>query len=146
MTRRLAIFVATIAAYAMTCQGADAKARKHPIDKRLVAVSLGVGAASTATYLSINDWNLNHWNASAIPQLGAYAGTTIGCMALSPMVATMVVNRPLTMREAHVLVASCVLPIIGGWLVNEAYDAHPEWEAGDAPPALKHPGKRHAKK
>ena len=66
-------------------------------------------------------------------------------MAVSPMVATMVVNRPLTMREAHVLVASCVLPIVGGWLVNEAYDAHPEWEAG-AVPVVKHHRKRHAKK
>lgn len=146
MFRRLAIFVAVIAAFAVSCQGADAKSRKHHTDKRLVAVSIGVGAASTATYLSINDWNVNHWNATSITQFGAYAGTTIGCMAVSPMVATMVVNRPLTMREAHVLIASCVLPIVGGWLVNEAYNAHPEWEAGAAPPVVKHHRNRHAKK
>ena len=54
----------------------------------------------------------------------------IGCAALSPMVATVVLNRPLTFREAHYLIASCVLPIVGGWLVNQAYDAHPEWEPG----------------
>jgi hypothetical protein len=23
-----------------------------------------------------------------------------------------------------------VVPIVGGWLVNEAYNAHPEWEPG----------------
>ena len=78
MFRKLAIFAAVIAAFAVTCQGADAKSRKHHTDKRLVAVSLGVGAASTATYLSINDWNVNHWNATSITQFGAYAGTTIG--------------------------------------------------------------------
>jgi hypothetical protein len=120
MFRRLAIIVAVIAAFAVTCQGADAKSRKHHTDKRLVAVSIGVGAASTATYFAINDWKWNHWEASGITQFGAYAGTTIGCMAVSPMVATMVVNRPLTMRETNVLVASCVLPIVGGWLVNKA--------------------------
>jgi hypothetical protein len=145
MNRALAILAGVIAAFVFTCQGADAHWRKHHFDKRLVAVSVGVGAASTATYLSINQWNVNHWNATSITQFGAYAGTAIGCMAVSPIVATVVVNRPLTMREAHVLVASCVLPIVGGWLVNEAYNAHPEWEAGSAPPVVKHRRKRHAK-
>ena len=68
-------------------------------------------------------------------------------MAVSPIVATVpwsIARR--AMREAHVLVASCVLPIVGGWLVNEAYNAHPEWEAGSAPPVVKHHRKHHAKK
>lgn len=145
MNKALAMLTAAIAAFVFTCQGADAHWRKHHVDKRLAAVSIGVGAASTAAYFSINDWKFGHWQASSITQFGAYAGTMIGCMALSPMVATVVVNRPLTMREAHALVASCVLPIIGGWLVNEAYNAHPEWEAGNAPPPAKHHRKRHAK-
>lgn len=145
MNKALAMLTAAIAAFVFTYQGADAHWRKHPVDKRLAAVSIGVGAASTAAYFSINNWKFGHWQASSISQFGAYAGTTIGCMAVSPMVATVVVNRPLTMREAHVLVASCVLPIIGGWLVNDAYNAHPEWEAGSAPPAVKHHKKRHAK-
>lgn len=142
MNRKLAIFAAVVAAFVFTCQSVDAKWRKHHIDKRLTAVSIGVGAASTAAYFSINHWSTNGWNASSITQFGAYAGTTIGCMAVSPMVATVVVNRPLTMREGHVLVASCALPIVGGWLVNEAYNAHPEWEA-DAKPA--HHRKHHVK-
>jgi hypothetical protein len=146
MNKALAMLTAAIAAFVFTCQGADAHWRKHHVDKRLVAVSIGVGAASTAAFFSINNWKFDHWHASSISQFGAYAGTTIGCMAVSPMVATVVVNRPLTMREAHVLVASCVLPIVGGWLVNQAYNAHPEWEAGSAPPVVKHHRKRHAKK
>ena len=146
MNRALAVLAAVIAAFVVTCQGADAHWRRHHTDKRLVAVSIAVGAASTATYLSINSWKFDHWNATSITQFGAYAGTTIGCMAVSPMVATVVVDRPLTMREAHVLIASCVLPIVGGWLVNQAYDAHPEWEAASAPaPVVKHHRKRHAK-
>ena len=46
------------------------------------------------------------------------------------------------MREAHVLVGSCVIPIVGGWLVNEAYDAHPEWDAGDHAALDKHHHKK----
>jgi hypothetical protein len=51
------------------------------------------------------------------------------------------VNRPLKFQEAHYLIASCVLPVVGGWLVNQAYAAHPEWE-----PGYKLHGKKHGKK
>jgi hypothetical protein len=47
------------------------------------------------------------------------------------------------MREGDVLAVSCVIPIIGGWLVNAAYDAHPEWEAGDRPVVKAHYQHRH---
>jgi hypothetical protein len=142
MTKRLAILTAVLAAFAFICQGADAKGRKHPIDKRIRAVAIGVGAASTAAYFAINDWKWNWNNSSGISQWGAWGITTVGCAALSPMVATVVLNRPLTMREGHVLIGSCVVPLIGGWLVNEAYNAHPEWEAGEQPAAKKIAAKR----
>jgi len=146
MSRPLALLAALVAAFVFTCQSAEAHWHKHHADRRLAAVSLGVGAASTAGFLSINHWDFNHWNASSLSEGGAFALTTVGCMAVSPMVATAVLNRPLTMREAHVLMASCVLPIIGGWLVNAAYDAHPEWDTdGAPPPVIKHQRRRHAK-
>lgn len=40
--------------------------------------------------------------------------------------------RPLTCREAHVMIAGCVIPIIGGWLVDQAYEHHVLW-APDEP-------------
>jgi hypothetical protein len=42
-----------IAAFALS---ADAEWRKHYTDKRITAVSIAVGAASTATYFGINHW------------------------------------------------------------------------------------------
>ena len=138
MNRKLAIFAAVIAAFAFTCQGADAKSRRH-IDKRLTAVSIGVGAASTATYFALNDW---HWKwdsgRSGITSLGAWGITTMGCAALSPMVATAVLNRPLKFREAHILIGSCVVPFVGGWLVNEAYNHHVLWAPDEAPDDMVH--------
>jgi hypothetical protein len=146
MNRKLAIFAAVIAAFAFTCQSADAKWRKHHTDKRLAAVSIGVGAASTAAFFAINDWHWNNWNnSSGLTRGGAWAATTIGCMAVSPMVGTVVVGRPLTEHEAQYLVVSCALPIIGGWLVNAAYDAHPEWEPATNKHHWKHHKKHHAK-
>jgi hypothetical protein len=81
----------------------------------------------------------------------------MGCAALSPIVATAVINRPLTYREAHIMIADCLIPIVGGWLVNEAYNQHILW-APDEPqaqalaqepvahePVVKHRKKRQAK-
>ena len=133
MKRTLAILAAVIAACAFTAQSANAGGRHHHHHHigKLTAVSIGVGAASTVGYFAINHWQTNGWNGTGgISQGAAWGITTIGCMAVSPMVATVVLNRELTMREGHVLAASCVLPIIGGWLVNAAYDAHPEWDGG----------------
>lgn len=138
MNRKLAIFATVIAAFAFACQSADAKSRRH-IDKRLTAVSIGVGAASTAAYFALNDW---HWkwdsSRSGITSLGAWGATTLGCAAVSPIVATAVLGRPLKYREAHILIGSCVVPIVGGWLVNEAYNSHILWAPDEAPAKYHH--------
>jgi len=138
MIRKFAAVAGILAAFVFTCQGAQAG---HRIDKRLTAVSIGVGAASSAAYFAINDWRWKWNNTHGLTSLGAWGLTTIGCAALSPMVATVVLNRPLTMREGHILIASCVLPIVGGWLVNEAYNAHPEWDPEAKPVRKKKHGK-----
>lgn len=128
MKRSLALAAACIAAIAFSVQAADAGMLRH-VDKRVTVVALGAGAASTAAYFAINKWKFNGWdNGSGLSRLGAWGVTTLGCAAVSPMVATVVLKRELTSREAGILIGSCVVPIIGGWLVNQAYEAHPEWE------------------
>jgi len=129
MNRKIAVFAALIGAFALTCQNAQAGGRHHHINKKIVAVAIGVGAASTAAYFAINNWHWSGWNnGSGLTRVGAYGVTSLGCAAVSPMVATVVLNRALTQREGHILIGSCFLPIIGGWLVNEAYNAHPDWD------------------
>ena len=146
MNRKLAFVAAVIAAFAFTAQAADAKSRRH-VDKRLVAVSIGVGAASTAGFFALNDWHFNHWDSArhGVTSLGAWGLTTAGCAALSPIVATAVLKRPLKYREAHILVGSCLVPFVGGWLVNEAYNHHILW-APDEQDEPRHVRRRHAKK
>jgi hypothetical protein len=146
MNRKFAIFAAVIAAFAFLCQGADAHDRRH-VDPRLTAVSIGVGAASTATYFAITDWKWNGGGNSGLGNWGAWGVTTGGCIAVSPIVATVVLNRPLKYREAHILAASCVIPFVGGWLVNEAYNHHVLWapdeQAGGAKTMKHHRHHRH---
>jgi hypothetical protein len=146
MNRKLAIAAAVIAAFAFTTQAASAHGLFHKHKhKRLTAVAIGVGTASGVGYLAINNWKWRSWsNASGLTRLGAWGLTTMGCAAVSPMVGTVVLNRPLTMREAHYLIASCVLPVVGGWLVDAAWDAHPEW--APAAPAAPMKKRHHAKK
>ena len=133
MKRSFALAAAVIAAFTLTMQTADAGGRRH-IDKRLKVVALGTGAASTAAYFAINNWRWSDWSyKDGLTRFGAWGVTTMGCAAISPMIGTVVVNRPLTQREGHVLIGSCVVPIVGGYLVNAAYNAHPEWEAAPAP-------------
>jgi hypothetical protein len=132
MNRKFIVFAALVAAFAFACQTAQAHGPRNHDKKKLAAVAIGVGAASTAGFFALNNWRWNGWDthgtAGGLTRLGAYGATTIACAAVSPMVGTVVLQRPLTMREAHVLVGSCVVPIVGGLLVNAIWDAHPEWE------------------
>lgn len=142
MNRKFATFAAVLAVFLIVAQSADAGGRKK-VDKRITAVALGIGAASTAAYFALNDWKWKWSSPHGISSLGAWGATALGCAALSPMVATVVLKRPLKYREAHILTGSCVVPIIGGWLVNEAYNTH--WlTAPDEGPVKKK--RRYAKK
>jgi hypothetical protein len=154
MTRKFVMFAAALAAIAFAAQGAQAQEHRH-LDKRIKAVEVGVGAASTAAFFAMNNWNWK-WDSgrSGVTALGAWGLTTMGCAALSPIVATAVIQRPLTYREAHIMIADCLIPIVGGWLVNEAYNQHILWApdepqaqaaAVEEPVVVKHSKKRHAK-
>ena len=141
MKKHLFVFAAALAMVGFLGASAEArsvrKAKPYaPVakfDHRLVPVGIATGLGATAAYFAINDWNWN-WNRNAtrgawVGSAGAYALTTGGCMAVSPMLGTVVVGRPLTPREAHVLMGGCLIPIVGGYLVNAIWDATPQWEA-----------------
>ena len=136
MNRKIAVFAALIAAFAFATQSAEAGGRHHD-KKKLAVVAVAAGAASTAGFFALNNWRWNGWDthgsAGGLTKLGAWGATTMACAAVSPMVGTVVLGRQLTMREAHVLVGSCVVPIVGGLVVNAIWDANPQWEARAVP-------------
>jgi hypothetical protein len=137
MKSRFALALGLLAAVALASQSAEAGGRRH-VDKRVGTVAVAAGAASTAAFFAIGDWKWHDWDSTNFTRLGAWTATTVGCAAVSPIVATLVVNRPLTQREAGVLVGSCVVPIVGGWLVNAAYNANPSWEGKPVAHKKKH--------
>ena len=118
-------FSVAVVVLAFFLQGVNA-AERH---RGVTAASIGVGAASTAAFFALQGWTLdgNH-RSGALGSTGAAIVTTAGCLALSPIVGTVLTRRELTYREAYGLFADCVIPFIGAWLVDKAFDAHPEWE------------------
>jgi hypothetical protein len=105
-------------------------------DPRLTAVGLGVGIAG-----DVVSWDLTKRHGypavRSMTPLGAYAATAGGCIIVYPMVATVVLNRMLTPREAYTGMANCVIPFIGGWLVDAALP-HDAWTDGTPPAPAKH--------
>jgi hypothetical protein len=138
--------IARAAAVAVIVFGFTAAANAtSPRDRTTLAVvGTGVGTGMGAANLALNDWRFTHWDSArhGITALGAWGLTTMGCAALSPIIATAVLNRPLTYREAHILIGGCVIPIIGGWLVDQAYENHILW-APDEPQQQVRVAKRH---
>ena len=120
MKKFLTLLVMTLTAFAVLTQTADAHKKRDRVtvykaDNRLRDTQWGMSGATTGAYFA----------AGATSAAGL--ATTLVCLPLAPIVSTAVIKRELTMREAHVLAGSCVIPIVGGYLVNWVWDTHPEW-------------------
>ena len=100
-------------------------------DPRLWATGVVVGLGATAGYIA---WRHQRGTSTTslqsgrITPLAAYTLTAIGCAAAFPIVGTLVVNRPLTTREAYTGIANCIVPFIGGWWVEAMYHGQAWYE------------------
>ncbi len=139
---KLVVIAITLAVFGAGVQGAGAEpalsqnsaavspgAKTAPHSSRAQSFSIkagttGVNAATTGTYAT---QAYRGGGYQGVPLAAAWgAGTTFGCMALSPIVAGALVNanehRQLTSREVHVMLADCAIPFIGGWLMGKYWD------------------------
>lgn len=116
-------------------------------DPRLTATGIGLGIASTgATYALTHKHGVPAVR-TASPGV-ALGVTTFGCMVLYPIIGTIALHRELTPREAYSGIAGCVIPFIGGWIVDQTlphnawYDGIPVRRA-DHPHASRQSVRRH---
>jgi hypothetical protein len=134
--KRLAFAVATLAAVTMLmAQGARAEEGFHLFrgDRKLIVPGIAAGLVTTGAYYAVR----NHGGGfKRVTPLAAWGLTTVGCMALTPLVSGIVVQRELTRREVHVMLASCIVPFIGGWVMDAYFDRHPERDSVP-PPVVK---------
>lgn len=134
MNRKIAVFAAALAAFTFVGPSAHAGEDNlfdilNPFGTPVKTAGTIAGAGTTAAYFAINDWKWK-WDAASagISSAGAMTLTTVGCAAIAPMIATVLLERPLTYREAGKLTVGCVIPIIGPMIVDKLYDDNPEWE------------------
>ena len=100
----------------------------HGQDCHLFWGGAGIGVATgvTSYYLTKKHGVPPHRPMSA---WGAYGITTYACAVVYPFVGTWLLNRPLTPREMYIGVGECMVPFIGGWLVD-TYLPHDAWTDG----------------
>lgn len=97
-------------------------------DPRLTATGIGLGIASTGA-----SYALTHKH--GVPAVrtmspgAAFGVTTFGCMVLYPIIGTIALQRELTPREAYSGILGCVVPFIGGWIVDQTLP-HNAWYDG----------------
>jgi hypothetical protein len=103
----------------------------HNQDPRLFYLGVGVGAATTVGgyYLTKKYGSPAH---APVTDLGAYGITTGACIVAYPFLGTIILNRPLTPREAYIGMAECIVPFIGGWFVD-TYLPHTAFYDGTPP-------------
>jgi hypothetical protein len=96
-------------------------------------VGIGIGTDVAGYYLTKKRGYPGHRPMTA---WGAYGVTTYGCAIAYPFVGTFLLNRPLTPREMYDGVGDCVVPFIGGMIVD-AMLPHDAWTDGTPPPKHK---------
>jgi hypothetical protein len=89
-------------------------------------VGIGIGTGVAGYYLTKKH---GYPGTRPVSAWAAYGITTFGCAVAYPFVGTVWLNRPLTPREMYDGVAGCVVPVIGGVLVD-AWLPHTAWIDG----------------
>jgi hypothetical protein len=97
-------------------------------------VGIGIGTGVSSYYLTKKHGTPPHRPMSAGM---AYGVTTYACAVAYPFVGTWLLNRPLTPREMYIGVGECVVPFLGGWLVDQ-WLPHTAWIDGTPPKLAKH--------
>jgi hypothetical protein len=141
MKKYLGLLAAAVLALGLQSTAAQA----HLFGKRssgVVAAQLVIGlGTSGAAYALVNKHHHHH---SLSKTLGShrfwkwYGLTTVGCMALTPMMGAALVGhyekRELKSSEVFIMLGDCVVPILGGLFWQAMFDAHPEWDRGTGGP------------
>jgi hypothetical protein len=137
MKKRLIALAMAVASLGLVMQGGSAKA--FLLNDRSPNVTAGqiiAGGGMSAAYFALT-CNNNFSRCARFTSARAlkwYGLTTIGCFALSPIIGGALVSynekRELKSSEVFMMLGDCVVPILGGWVMKAAFDAHPEWDAG----------------
>jgi hypothetical protein len=137
MKKRFLGLAMGVASLGLVAQGGTANAfllndRSPNVQAGQIIAGLGMTAAYYGMICNSSFNNCARFTSTRA--LHAYGITTVGCMALSPIIGGLLVSynekRELKSSEVFMMTADCLVPIIGGWIMKSVFDAHPEWDAG----------------
>ncbi len=142
MKKHLLALVGAVAMFGgLLAQGNQAKAfLLNDRSPSVTGAQLVVGAGMAAVYWTqICNHNFNHCaRFDSARSLKWFGLTTVGCMALTPMLGAALVGhfekRELRSSEVFMMTGDCLVPILGGLFWKAVFDANPEWDRGTGGP------------
>lgn len=141
MKKHLIALAMIVASFGLVFQSGKANAfLLNDRSPNVTAAQLVVGASMSGAYFALtcrNGFN-NCERFTSRTSLKWWGLTTVGCMAITPMVGAALVgyneHRELKSSEVFMMLGDCVVPILGGLFWKAVFDAHPEWDAGTGGP------------
>jgi hypothetical protein len=139
MRKSLIALAAGIASLGLVAQGGTANAfLLQDRSPNVTAAQIVIGAGTFGAYLALTNRHHHKKFFSGRFSWKWYGLTTVGCMALTPMLGAALVGmnegRELRSSEVFMMGADCIIPIVGGWIAKAAFDANPQWDAGTGGP------------
>jgi len=137
MKKSLIALATAVATFGLVAQASTANAfllkdRSPNVQAGQIIAGLGMTAAYYSAICNSNFSRCARFTSAR--SLHWYGLTTVGCFALSPIIGGALVSmnekRELRSSEVFMMLGDCMVPIIGGWIMKAAFDAHPEWDAG----------------
>jgi hypothetical protein len=140
MKRRLLALAMIVAMFGLVAQGSTAQAfLLRDRSPSVTAAQIVVGGAMTGAYFALTYRNGKFTTFGQGRTLQWYGLTSIGCMALTPILGGALVGhyeqRELRSSEVFIMLGDCVVPILGGLFWKAVFDANPEWDARTGGPA-----------
>jgi hypothetical protein len=141
MKKRLLALAAAVAMFGLAAQSGTANAfllgGRSP---NVTASQLVIGLGTTGAYLALthrHHHHLHHHNKLRFSPKW-YGLTTVGCMALTPILGAGLVGanegRELRSSEVFIMMGDCVVPILGGLFWQSMFAANPQWDRGTGGP------------
>ena len=129
--KKLSVLTMAIAALGLAFQVGTAEAAAKPRNKAAKIATLAVAGGATALWITKGTRHGHRWFRGK--RFWKWYGlSSVGCMAVSPIVGAAIVHntegRELYSSEVFAMTGDCVVPIVGGLFWEHVFAQNPHWD------------------